>query len=61
MVRMQIRRGVRWPAGVDFGVPVVPHRTTGAPRASGEKGQVMKLTNYGCTNRPFYHIEVTKV
>lgn len=56
MVRMQIRGGVKWPVGIDFELIRTPGRLS-----AGEKGKVMKLVNKGCVNRPFYHIDVTRV
>merc|ERR1711899_390971 len=52
---MQIRSGIRWPVGVDFNSISTPGR-----KNVGNKGKIMLLTRKGCTNRPFYHIEVTR-
>ena len=56
MVRMQIRSGIRWPVGVDFNKISTPGR-----EQIGEKGKILMLQKKGCANRPFYHIEVTRV
>ena len=53
---MQIRSGIRWPVGVDFNQISTPGRIS-----SGSRGKIMLLTKHGCANRPFYHVEVTRV
>lgn len=56
MVRMQIRGGIRWPKNIDFRYVPTPGR-----RSWGDLRKIIRLAKYGCANRPFYHIEVTKV
>ena len=56
MVRMQIRAGIRWPKNIDFRYVPTPGR-----QSWGDLRRIMRLAKYGCANRPFYHIEVTKV
>ena len=53
---MQIRSGIRWPVGVDFNQISTPGRIS-----IGSRGKIMLLTKHGCANRPFYHVEVTRV
>ena len=53
---MQIRSGIRWPVGVDFNQISTPGRIS-----IGSRGKIMLLTRNGCANRPFYHVEVTRV
>lgn len=55
MVRMQIRGGIRWPKNIDFRYVPTPGR-----RSWGDLRKIIRLAKYGCANRPFYHIEVTK-
>ena len=56
MVRMQIRGGIRWPKNIDFRYVPTPGR-----QSWGDLRKIIRLAKYGCANRPFYHIEVTKV
>ena len=56
MVRMQIRGGIRWPKDIDFRYIPTPGR-----QSWGDLKRIIRLAKKGCANRPFYHIEVTKV
>ena len=54
---MRLRSGILWPVGVDFAE--IP--TLNRSNFRGIPGQIMRLARKGCRNRPFYHIEVTRV
>lgn len=52
---MSIKGRVKWPVGVDFEKIPTPGRTP-----IGELGQIIRLQQVGCANRPVFHIQVTK-
>ena len=58
MVRshIKIRFGIKMPKGIDW-------RRMCGPRQihPSDKGLIVRLVNYGCANRPFYHINVEHV